>query len=109
MWVTDLLSALSRWLREYVDMLALAMTATVLIIFGGDINRWVKRKVNKYNFAIRLLVFVLLCAVGYGLATIYTGHLVADFLRQINDVYLFPLIVLLLIGLGLIAENKQHM
>lgn len=45
--------------------------ATLLVLFGPAINAWVQQRIGSLNFVFRTLLFVLICAVGYGLAMVF--------------------------------------
>ncbi len=52
--------------RPYVRDIALAMVATCLVVFGDDLNRLVRRQISSLHFIWRTLIFIALCAFGYG-------------------------------------------
>ena len=85
------------------------MVATLLVVFGADINRWVRKLVRKYNFFVRLLVFILVCGAGYGMATVLLTKLLADILGSINNHYLALVVALIFARLGLAAEERNQM
>ena len=41
-----------RFIRGHLMEIMLAYSATVLSVYGGDINNAVKKKIRKYNFFI---------------------------------------------------------
>ena len=60
----DLIVALSKWTRLHLSDISLGIMATALVLFGPAINAWVRRTIGHLNFAIRTLIFILVCAVG---------------------------------------------
>ena len=50
--------------------ISLAIMATLFVLFGPGINAWVQKSISGLNFVLRTLIFVLVCAIGYGLAAI---------------------------------------
>ncbi len=100
---------LSEWIRPHLHPVALAMVATVLVVFGSELNRWVRKSVRKYNFFVRLLIFVLVCGAGYGTATVLLTKLLADILGSISNHYLALVVALIFVGLGLAAEERNQM
>lgn len=68
--IVDVFTDLGQWFRPYQYQAALAMIATLLVIFGNEINNTVKRLVAKQHFIVRTFVFILVCAFGYGLLTV---------------------------------------
>ena len=103
------MQSLSEWLRPHLDPIALAIVATLLVIFGGELNRWVRKSVRRYHFVVRLMVFILVCAVGYGVATVFITELVSQMLGGLSNHYLALVVALIFIGLGLIAEERNQL
>lgn len=103
------MQTLSEWIRPHLHPVALAMVATILVVFGAELNRWVRKVVRKHHFFVRLLVFILVCGVGYGVATVLLTKLLADILGAINNHYLAVVVALIFVGLGLVAEERNQM
>ena len=103
------MQTLSEWIRPHLQPVAMAMVATILVVFGGEINRWVRKSVRKHNFFVRLLVFILVCGAGYGLATVLLTKLLANILGSIGDHYLAIVVALIFVALGLVAEERNQM
>lgn len=99
---------ITAYLRQHLDDIATAIVATLLVTFGNDINGFIKRTIKKNHFIVRLGVFVLVCAVGYGLATLYLADILHKTLVAIPGRYLLPGIILIFIGLGLIVESRKQ-
>ena len=106
--VTDLVLKFSSWMRPHLFKIALAMIATLLVIYGNSINRSVKRLVRHYNFIIRVLAFVLLCAFGYGTVVVFTAPILAKYLSYLEGIYLSPIIIGTFLVIGGIAERKNR-
>lgn len=106
--MNDLLIELGQWFRGYQYQTAMAVVATVLVIFGNDINNVVRKLVAKQHFIIRCLTFVVVCAFGYGLLTIWLTKLLAQQLALVPTIYVFPFIVAVFIVLGAYAQKHRH-
>jgi hypothetical protein len=104
----NLLIAGSQWIRPYLLGISLAISATLLAIYGSSINGWVKELVNQHVFVVRLGAFILLVAFGYGAANLAISHLVARLLARVDDLYLLPLVLLVFITIGTLAEHEKH-
>jgi len=102
------LTDVGQWFRPYQYQAALAIIATVLVIFGNDINGAVKKLVVKQHFIIRTLVFVLVCAFGYGLLTVWLTGLLAAQLAKISTLYLLPTVFGVFFALGMYAQKQRH-
>ncbi len=106
--MTELLTELGQAFRHYQYQSALAIVATLLVIFGQDINHAIRKVIVKQHFFIRITVFVFVCAFGYGLATLWLSSLLHAQLAKISDLYIVPSIIILFIFLGIYAEKQRH-
>ena len=106
--IAHLSEAASRGMRPYLPQVALAITSTLLAIYGGDINKHVKELVKTCHFLLRLLVFVLVVAFGYGALNLLVSHYLAQLLGMINNFWLMPLTGLGFLLIGLLAEEKNQ-
>ncbi len=106
--MTDLLMELGQEFRGYQYQTAMAIIATLLVIFGNDINNSLKKLVAKQHFIIRSVIFVLVCAFGYGLLTIWLTGLLSTQLSHIPNVYIVPVIFLIFLMLGMYAQKQRH-
>jgi hypothetical protein len=102
----DLIATLSRWSRGHLDDIALAIMATLLVLFGPGINAWVKRSIGSFNFLLRTLLFVLLCVTGYGLAIIFLTPWLASGLDYFNNYTLAPVLLLIFFLIGVLADRS---
>lgn len=99
---------ITHFLRQHLHDIAIAMIATLLMIFGSDINRFIKKLVKKHHFIVRVAIFVLVCAIGYGLATVFLADFLMTLLRSIPRQFLALSIVIIFIFLGLVAETRRQ-
>jgi len=106
--MNELLIESGQWFRSYQYQSAMAIVATLLVIFGNDINLLVKRAVSKQHLIIRSLVFICVCAFGYGLLTIWLTGLLAQQLAKIPSLYVMPSIVTVFVLLALYAQKQKH-
>ena len=97
-----------QWFRSDQYQCALAIIATILVIFGNDINNVIKHLVRKQHFIIRTLVFIVVCAIGYGLATVWLTGLLSQQLAKIPNLYIVPVVSLIFVALGLYAQKQRH-
>lgn len=106
--MTDVFIELGQWFRSYQYQTAMAIVATLLVVFGNDINNHLKKLVAKQHFIIRSAVFVLVCAFGYGLLTIWLTGLLSRQLSYIPNIYVVPVIVTIFSMLGMYAQKQRH-
>ncbi|MCD2822415.1 DUF3392 domain-containing protein [Pseudomonas aeruginosa] len=102
----DLIATLSRWSRSHLSDISLAIMATLLVLFGPAINAWVQQRIGSLNFVFRTLLFVLICAVGYGLATVFVTPWLAKGLGYFNNYTLAPVLLLVFFVIGMIADRS---
>ncbi|MDE1463298.1 DUF3392 family protein [Spartinivicinus poritis] len=102
----DIFSQLSLWCKKYSYETALAIMATLIVLFGNKVNLAIKRHINRFNFIIRTAVFILVCAVGYGAALIFLTPWLADILVSLHNLVLSPILLFLFIGIGMIADRN---
>jgi hypothetical protein len=99
---------LSQWLYPWLKEISMAIMATLLVIYGSTVNRMVKRQINGMHFVFRSLIFIILCAFGYGALLIFATPYLTKGLAMVGMVYLSPLILGIFITLGVIAEKKNQ-
>jgi len=99
---------LGTWFRPYQYQTAMAIIATLLVIFGNDINSAIKKLVSKQHLIVRVVIFVLVCAVGYGLLTVWLTQLLAEQLTRISNLYIIPSVFIIFVLLGGYAQRQSH-
>lgn len=102
----DLVVALSKWSRLHLSDISLAIMATALVLFGPSVNAWVRRSIGHLNFVIRTLIFMLVCAVGFGLAIVYLTPWLASALSHLNNYTLSPVLLMSFILIGILADRN---
>lgn len=99
---------LSQWLYPWLGEIAMAIMATLLVIYGETINGMIKKQINGMHFIFRTLIFILLCAFGYGALLVFVTPLLGKWLASVGMIYLGPLILGIFITLGILAEKKNR-
>ena len=106
--MTELFSAVSRALSPYYTEMSIMLMATILVVYGDIINGHVKRLLAPYHFVIRVSLFVVLCAFGYGALTLYgapfLNHVIAYLPWQYQGVGRVASFLLL----GFLAERRRY-
>ena len=98
----------SKAMRPYLPQISVAISATCFAIYGGDVHEWIKGCVKGYHFLLRLLAFVFLAAFGYGALSLALAHFLGLLLTAMSDVLLAPALVVALVAIGILAEEKNH-
>jgi hypothetical protein len=99
---------LNRWMQPYYREIALSMVATLLVIYGDVLNKQLKRLVSSYHFILRTIVFVVVCAFGYGLLTVFAAPFVKQLILMIPHLYRGISIVAVFLLLGYLAEHRRY-
>ncbi|MDX1352803.1 MAG: DUF3392 family protein [Thiomicrorhabdus sp.] len=68
-WANDLLVQLSSWMKGYLPQIVLSMVATLLVIYGDNILQVVKQQIGSLKIVLRITLFILFCAFGFGFIT----------------------------------------
>ncbi len=106
--IDELLWRSGHWVQGRLDQVALALVATLLVVFGGFINRHVARMIRPYPWLLRLSGFVLICVFGYGFATVWATPLMAELLRLIETRYLGLAVLGAFLAIGVLAERNNQ-
>ncbi|MBT3344521.1 MAG: DUF3392 domain-containing protein [Gemmatimonadetes bacterium] len=102
-------AAVSTWSKGHLSAISTAITTTILVIYGDDINGFVKKRIRGLNFVVRTGAFIALCAIGYGMLSVAGASAVARLLRYFGDLYLAPMVVGAFVLMGILAERKKYM
>ena len=106
--MTDILIDIGVWFRAYQSQTAMAIVATLLVIFGQKINDHIRLIFAKQHFIVRTFAFILVCAFGYGLATVWLTQLLITQLSQIPHQYVVPVVFATFVALGAYAQKQRH-
>jgi uncharacterized membrane protein len=106
--IYTLLREFSAFLKPYLPHIATALVATLLVVYGEDINSAIRRRIAGLNFFIRMIFFVLLCAFGYGLLVVALTKLFLAGFRAVPPLWLGVAVVALFVVVGILAEKKRQ-
>lgn len=104
--LVDFTLTLSRWSRSHLSGISLAILATLLVLFGPDLNTWVRQRIGSFNFVFRTLIFVALCALAYGVALVHLTPWLTRGLGQLNNYALAPFLLLVFLTIGIVADRR---
>ena len=99
---------LGAWFKPHQYEAAMAIVATLLVLFGNQINSHLKKMFSHYHFVIRTIAFVLVCAFGYGLATVWLTGMLHEQLSKLPLAYLLPAHIVIFSGLGMYAQKQRQ-
>jgi len=106
--ITHSISECSRYLRPHISYISMAIVATLLVIYGEGINRFIRGHIKKIHFLFRITIFVALCSAGYAAASIWLSKIIARYLYALDNTLLAPGVLLIFIGIGVLAERRNH-
>lgn len=107
-WLIDGLGQITSWIQPYYYEIALTLIATILVVYGDVINKHIKRMISPYHFIIRTIVFVLVCAFGYGLLIVIATPYVKQLLLLIPHIYRGVTVIGVFLLLGYLAEHRRY-
>ncbi len=88
--------------------IAFSFVATLLVLYGNEINRWIRSVAKPYHFILRVTVFIVICGFGYGLATSKLTDYLEHLLVKYTGSWLFVIVLLVFIGLGVLADRRNQ-
>lgn len=103
----SLIINLAGHIRPFTNEIALALVATSLIIFGAAINTSVRNAVKSWNIVVRVIIFILLCSIGYGLLTNFLTDFLRSYLRGLSAEMFLLQVSLAFILVGVLAERGR--
>ena len=106
--MTELFSAVSRALSPYYTEMSIMLMATILVVYGDIINGHVKRILAPYHFMLRISLFVLLCAFGYGALTLYGAPFLKHVIAYLPWQYQGVGFVAAFMAMGFLAERRRY-
>ena len=104
----SLLAGAGQFIRPWLTEIATAMIACLLVVFGSDINRTLRRHLTGSNFLLRTLAFVLVNAFGYGFLIVSISPWLARQLASLPSQWLFCLVVATFIFIGSLAQRNSQ-
>lgn len=108
-WVQGGLPSVSPWITTHLSTICTVITTTLLVIFGDEINGFVKEQVQGRSFVLRMGAFVALCAFGYGILSVVGAAAVRAVLLYAGPEHLTWSVVAAFVVMGLLAERRKYM
>ncbi|MDO6705986.1 DUF3392 domain-containing protein [Photobacterium sp. 1_MG-2023] len=97
-----------QFMRPWIDDIAMAMVACLLVVFGSDINMILRRYLSGTNFLIRTSAFIFVNAFGYGLLIVAVAPWLAKQMTALSNLWLFVAVLGTFIFLGSWAQRNQQ-
>lgn len=99
---------LAQFAYSHLRQIALIFAATLLAIFGSNINNAFKRLMGQRHFLFRVLAFIALCSAGYALLTLVLSKALFAILLGVPRGFRALVIAGMFFLVGLLAEQKSH-
>lgn len=104
----NLLDMTTSWVKPHLSTITYTFVATVLVLYGGEINRFIRDTCKPYHLLVRVGIFMIVCAFGYGWATVKLAGLLKTFLATNAGHWAGVIVAAIFIGLGFLADKKNH-
>ena len=106
-YVIKFIHSCSDFIDDYNNEVAVAISVSILVIFGGGLNAFIKAKIQTFNRFIKWVVFTLVCVFVYGLLLNGFTWVIHELLEQLNSTFLAPVVVIIFLILGYVAEKNN--
>lgn len=107
-WLLAVNNDFSVWLWGYRNILVTSWVAVLLVLYGDNIIKLLKRAMQPYHYIVRMFSFVLLCSFGFGFIANY-GEVAVTKLVAFPERDWFAMIVIsIYMLLGILAEQKNQ-
>jgi hypothetical protein len=105
--IVELIQSCSKFIEEYNPEVSVAISVSILVIFGGGLNGFIHKHIQQYRHVIRWLLFTLICIFVYGLLFNGFAWVINEILEQLNRKFLAPIVVVVFLILGYVAEKNN--
>jgi hypothetical protein len=106
--ISSALGQFTALVQPYYNEVALTIMATTLVVYGDVLNKKIKRIISPYHFIIRTVVFVLVCAFGYGILVVFATPYVKQVILLVPYAYQGLFVVGVFLLLGYLAEHRRY-
>ncbi|MFT5128195.1 MAG: hypothetical protein ACI8W8_001804 [Rhodothermales bacterium] len=100
---------INNWVAGQLPAISTGLVAALLVLYGGLLHQAVRRQLKNTAFALRLVIFIVVCIFGYGLISVLAGSLFQHLFASMPRSMLIPALLAVFTILGLLAERKRHM
>jgi hypothetical protein len=104
----SLLAQAGHTFKPWLGEISLTIVACSLIIFGSDINHFLRRLLSGKNIFIRTSAFILVNSFGYGLLLIKVSPWLTQQLSAMPSQWMFVSVITTFIVIGLWAQKTRH-
>lgn len=102
----DFIATLSRWCYKHLDQITLSIIAVALVLFGLSLGRYLQRLIGHMNIILRVIILALVYMIVFGLIINYVPNMTKQLLVQLNAYSLFPVLLIIIVFIGIIADKR---
>jgi len=106
--MNSFLELTSSWVRPHLSLIAFTFVATLLVLYGNAITRFIRNTCRAYPFWVRVLIFMGVSGLGYGWATSEMTQLLERHVLTAAGPWLGMVVLAIFIGLGILADRKRQ-
>jgi len=104
----DILAPIGKQIFPFIPEISVSLIACLLVLLGGEINRFLRKLMVGQHFIVRTLAFIFLNAFGYGLFLVKASPYLSQWLKSLEYGVLFALITICFIAIGMWAQKHNH-
>ncbi len=105
--LSDPLVFVGRHMRPELHNIAMAMVATLLMIFGTPLLRWLRRYTKPYPFLVRTAILMALSSIGMALICSYGTGFLAGQLGGLGNAALALFVFAIFFFIGWLAQRDR--
>ncbi|MBU2709524.1 DUF3392 family protein [Zooshikella harenae] len=105
--IISTVTSMSQWARSYLDEISLSIIAVLLMMFGSQLSRYLRKRLSSLNSFLRSLLLITLCLIFSGLAIIVFPSYLHAAISSFNNQTLFPVLLIILCLLGVLADKNN--
>ena len=102
-----MLSTLFVLLSKHLNLLVWSLIATLMVIYGATLNQWIRKLLGGLPMLARFLIFVMICAVGYGWFSLFIVDLVVTALSRLSPTVAFACLCSGFLAVGWLAQRHR--
>lgn len=104
--ILDFIATLSQWCHKHLDQITLSIITVALVLFGSALGKYLQRLIGQMNVILRVIILALAYMLLFGLIINYVPSITRQFLSQLNDYSLFPVLLIITVFIGIIADKR---
>jgi hypothetical protein len=97
------------WTHSHMTHFTVAFVASLLIIYGDNIMRFVKGHTKQYGFFMRVFIFMLMSSVGFIFLQKGLIMLVNSLMGETPNSLALPIVFAAFFLIGVLADKKHQL